>query len=124
MGREFRQPGSFRGWAAILRAVLIVVDLPNRTMVLREPDSFDRFSVEVTGAGSADELARVVSRSGLGRVHADGAHVVVDPLALRRLAGGAVTAQWEDGFERMCAYAAGKGWVEADGGIQAHIERP
>jgi hypothetical protein len=23
----------------------------------------------------------------------------------------------------MCAYAAGKGWVEADGGVLAHIER-
>jgi hypothetical protein len=24
----------------------------------------------------------------------------------------------------MCAYAAGKGWVNADGGILAHIEPP
>jgi len=24
----------------------------------------------------------------------------------------------------MCAYAAGKGWVEPDGGVLAHIEPP
>jgi hypothetical protein len=104
--------------------VLIVVDLANRSVALTEPDAFDRFSVEVAGDGGADELMAVVDQSGLGYLHADGAHVVVDPVALRRLAGGAATASWDAGFEGMCAYAAGKGWMEADGGILAHIERP
>jgi hypothetical protein len=53
----------------------------------------------------------------------DGAHVAVDPVALRALAGPAATEQWDEGFAGMCAYAAGKGWVEADGGVLAHIER-
>jgi betaine-aldehyde dehydrogenase len=110
--------------------VLIEVDLPNGSVALRQPGAFDRISVAVAvavagegeGEGSVDELVAVVVRSGLGRVHPDGAHVVVDPAALRRLAGDAVTSSWEAGFEGMCAYAAGKGWVEADGGILAHIE--
>ncbi len=49
-------------------------------------------------------------------------HVVVDPGALRALAGPAADERWEEGFAGMCAYAAGKGWVEPDGGVLAHIE--
>ena len=103
--------------------MLIIIELPGGTVNLREPGAFDRFSVEVTGEGSDEELAAVVEESGLGRLHTDGSHVVVAPDGLRTLAGGAVTAEWEAGFEGMCAYAAGKGWMEADGGILAHIER-
>ena len=64
----------------------------------------------------------VVRQSGLGRLRADGAHVVVDPAALRALAGPAANEAWDEGFAGMCAYAAGKGWVEADGGVLAHID--
>ena len=68
------------------------------------------------------DLARVVQESGLGRLAADGEHVVVDPAALRSLAGPAADERWDDGFAGMCAYAAAKGWVEPDGGVLAHIE--
>ena len=53
----------------------------------------------------------------------DGEHVAVDPVALRALAGPDASGQWDEAFSGMCAYAAGKGWVEADGGVLAHIER-
>jgi hypothetical protein len=99
--------------------VLIVIDLSEGAVRLRQPDEFTRFSVAVAGDG---DLARVVGRSGLGRVAADGEHVVVDPVALRALAGPAADGAWDEGFAGMCAYAAGKGWVEPDGGILAHIE--
>jgi hypothetical protein len=59
----------------------------------------------------------------VGRVHPDGTHVIVDPQALRALAGESATPEWEAGFEAMQAYAAGEGWVDDDGGILAHIER-
>ncbi|MGP0032216.1 MAG: hypothetical protein ACLPVF_17150 [Acidimicrobiales bacterium] len=101
--------------------MIIEVDLPRRSLALRTPDAFDGFSVEVVGPGSPDELAAVVVRSGLGRVDPDGTHVVVDPRSVHRLAGDAATADWVAGFDGMCAYAAGKGWVEADGGIRAHV---
>jgi hypothetical protein len=100
-------------------AVLIVIDLSGATASLRQPDEFTRFSVALEGEG---DLAEVVQRSGLGRLHPDGAHVVVDPAALRALAGPAADAGWDEGFAGMCAYAAGKGWVEPDGGVLAHIE--
>jgi hypothetical protein len=99
--------------------VLIVIDLPRATACLRRPDEFTRFSVALEGEG---DLARALQRSGLGRLHADGAHVVVDPVALRALAGPAADRSWDEGFAGMCAYAAGKGWVEPDGGLVAHVE--
>ncbi len=99
--------------------VLIVIDLSEATVSLRQPDEFSRFSVALEGEG---DLARVLQLSGLGRPGADSEHVVVDPVALRALAGPAADERWDEGFAGMCAYAAGKGWVEPDGGILAHIE--
>ena len=99
--------------------MLIVIDLSAATVSLREPDEFTRFSVALEGDG---DLARVVQQSGLGRLAADGEHVVVDPVALRALAGPAADVAWDEGFAGMCAYAAGKGWVEPHGGVLAHIE--
>src|ERR1700735_4503774 len=93
-------------------AMLIVIDLATATVSLRQPDEFTRFSVAVTGDGDG---AQVVQESGLGRVAADGEHVVVDPQALRGLAGPAADEAWDEGFAGMSAYAAGKGWVEPDG---------
>jgi hypothetical protein len=103
--------------------VRIVIDLSEQRVLLTEPDDFTRFSVAVEGGGAEEALAAMVHQSGLGRLQPDGAHVVVDPVALRSLAGDAATIEWDEGFAGMCAYAAGKGWVEADGGILAHIER-
>jgi hypothetical protein len=97
----------------------IVVDLSESRISLVEPDDFTRFSVAVDGDGDIEPLVR---SSGLGRVIDDGEQVVVDPAALRALAGPAATSAWEEGFAGMCAYAAGKGWVESDGGILAHVE--
>ena len=99
--------------------VLVVIDLSGGGASLREATDFTRFSVALEGEG---DLAQVVQRSGLGRVAADGEHVVVDPAAVRALAGPAADDRWDEGFAAMCAYAAGKGWVEPDGGVLAHIE--
>jgi hypothetical protein len=99
--------------------VLIVIHLSAATVALRQPDEFTRFSAVLEGDG---DLAQVVRRSGLGRLHDDGEHLVVDPVALRALAGPAAGERWDEGFAGMCAYAAGKGWVEPDGGVLAHIE--
>lgn len=106
--------------------MLIVVDLAERRVSLTDPSEFTRFSVSVEGASrngdDRSELAELVRASGLGRLREDGEHVVVDPAALRSLAGPAADEDWEEGLSGMVAYAAGKGWVE-DGGVVAHIER-
>ena len=101
--------------------MLIVIDLAAARVSLEDPDEFTRFSVALEGPG---DPAPVLAASGIGRLRDDGEHVVVDPAALRALAGPAADEAWDEGFSGMCAYAAGKGWVEADGAIQAHIERP
>src|ERR1700722_17326410 len=50
-------------------------------------------------------------------------HGWVDPVAVLALAGAAADDGWDEGFAGMCAYAAGKGWVEPDGGGLAHTGR-
>jgi hypothetical protein len=96
----------------------ILIDLSEARVLLQDPADFSRFSVGVEGDG---DLAEVVRQAGLGRLK-DDEHVVVDPVALRALAGPAATDEWDEGFSGMCAYAAGKGWLEADGGVVAHID--
>jgi len=100
--------------------VLIVVDLAAARVRLDAPDEFTRFSVSCRGEG---DLEAVLAASGIGRLREDGEHVVVDPAALRALAGAAAGPAWDEGFAGMCAYAVTKGWVEDDGGVVAHIER-
>ncbi len=95
-----------------------MIDLAESRVLLVDPADFTRFSVGVEGEG---DLAEVVHQAGLGRLK-DDEHVVVDPVALRALAGPAATDEWDERFAGMCAYAAGKGWVEDDGGIVAHID--
>lgn len=97
----------------------IVIDLSGGGASLRDAAEFTRFSVALEGEG---DLAQVVRESGLGRLAPDGEHVVVDPAAVRALAGPAADDGWDEGFAGMSAYAAGKGWVEPDGGVLAHIE--
>jgi hypothetical protein len=111
------------GTGGSVAGVIIVIDLSEQRVLLTEPDDFGRFSVAVEAGEAPEALVEVVRQSGLGHLQPDGAHVVVDPVALRALAGAAATPEWDEGFAGMCAYAAGKGWVEADGGILAHIER-
>jgi hypothetical protein len=100
--------------------MLIVIDLSGEMVLLRYPAEFTRFSVLLEGDG---DLAEVLRQSRLGRLGADSEHVVVDPVALRALAGPAADDHWDEGFAGMCAYAAGKGWMEPDGGIVAHVDR-
>ncbi|HEY3841991.1 MAG TPA: hypothetical protein VGL48_01960 [Acidimicrobiales bacterium] len=102
--------------------VIVVMDLTEERVILAEPDDFGRFSIAVEGDGGPEALASLVGETNLGRVVPDGTQVAVDPIALKSLAGPSATPAWEDGFEKMRAYAAGKGWVEADGAILAHIE--
>lgn len=99
--------------------MIVLIDLSESRVLLQDPSDFNRFSVATEGAG---DLAEMVRQSGLGRLKDDGEHLVVDPAALRALAGPTADDDWDEGFAGMCEYAAGKGWVEADGGIVAHIE--
>lgn len=100
--------------------MLVLIDLSAGGVTLRDPSDFAHFSVALEGSG---DVATVVRGSGLGHLADDGEHVAVDPAALRALAGPAADEAWDEGFAGMCAYAASKGWVDAGGGLLAHIER-
>jgi hypothetical protein len=99
--------------------VQIVIDLTEARVHLSDPSDFHRLSVAVEGVG---DLEAVVDQSGIGRLRPGGEHVVIDLVALRALAGSFATDEWDEGLAGMVAYAAAKGWVDADGGVVAHIE--
>ena len=101
--------------------MIIVIDLSEARVYLGDPDDFTRFSVAVEGE----------RRPGPGRATSPG-WAACGPTAstswstrwpCARWRGPPPTDAWDEGFSGMCAYAAGKGWVEDDGGVVAHIER-
>ena len=85
---------------------------------LQAPDAFDRFAV-VAGPGVGLDLQRALE--GIARIE-DGTHAWVFPMAVRKLAGRANDQAWNEAFDAMLAFAAGRGWLASDGAIRAHIE--
>ena len=92
----------------------MVIVVRDNAVSLDEPDDFKGFKV-VVASGDGSGLFSV------GRLaHRDTAWINAD--AVRTLAGAAATPAWEDGFTAMLAYAQTKGWLDAAGDIQAHVE--
>ena len=92
----------------------MVIVVRDKEVRLNEPGDFKGFKVVVeTGDGSG--------LFAVGRLaHRDTAWIQAD--AVRRLAGDAVTPEWESGFAAMLDYAKTKGWLDDAGDIQAHVE--
>ena len=109
----------------------LLVDLAAVTVVLGEPEDTGNFNVRVVGppgsspGSDADRhrLGDVLAAANVGRLDAGG-DAFVTPDAVRFHAAGQVDADWTERFDAMCAYATAKGWVDADGAIQAHVEWP
>jgi hypothetical protein len=99
--------------------MIVVVDrnATDAQVRLDAPDEFRAFHVEVVG--QTDGLDEVLRAEGVGRMDGDQALVEID--ALRRLAGAAATAAWEQDLSAMVDYAKGKGWVREEA-LQAHVE--
>jgi len=90
-------------------------------ITLLEPDVFTAFSVQVAGPQPAGGVESALDR--IGRREGDD-HVFVDVDALKALAGErAADAEWLAQLDGMLGYAQSKGWVDAEGGVRAHIER-
>ena len=100
--------------------MIIRIPGPGTDPILIDPAEFGRFHVDATGASDPD-VAAALERTGLG-VFADG-HAMVDVDGLRALAGTAVDDSWEAGLAKMLTYATSKGWLDAEGRIQAHVVR-
>jgi hypothetical protein len=92
----------------------MVIVVRDNTVTLDEPADFKAFKV-VVASGDGGGLFSV------GRLaHRDTAWINAE--AVRTLAAGAATPAWEEGFAAMLAYAQTKGWLDAAGDIQAHVE--
>jgi hypothetical protein len=97
--------------------LLVSADADAPSLSLQEPDDCKRFHLTARGAG---EDAVSAALAGAGRL--DGTdHAWIGVEAVRRMAAGQVEPDWSDRFEAMLRFAAGRGWLSADGAeIQAH----
>ena len=84
--------------------MFIEIDLQSvpPTTTLREPYDFTSFSVKVR----------------------DAADTFISEQTLRELAGETASdPDWQSGVQKMIAYASQRGWLNASGDVQAHVER-
>lgn len=89
-------------------------------VLLADADEFRRFSIRfdpaARGTAAAEAALAAIARP-------DGDAAWVSPAALRRLAPRGTEPEWQAGLDAMVAFARSRGWVDATGGIRAHIER-
>jgi hypothetical protein len=91
------------------------------SLSLVDPDDFSRFKVSVRGGDGRDSLVSALGR--IGRVSEDGRQAFVALDSLQALAGAAGREEgWTTSLREMVSWAAARGWVAADGALQAHIE--
>lgn len=84
---------------------------------LEQPDDCTAFHLVGREVGP-DEVSGAVS--GIG--YFEGEHAWIEPEVVRTLAEGRVPDDWDDRFDAMVSYASGKGWVDTEGRIRAHVE--
>lgn len=87
------------------------------TITLLEPAVFQRLDV-LADPQAPEHLEQAIAR--IGRRAGD-QHVWLAPAVLRFLCARAGDSGWEGGLQKMLAYAAGKGWMHADGHVRAHL---
>lgn len=92
----------------------IVVD-PRGEARLDERDDFRSFSLLMECA--PDQLDEAISR--WGRLEGDGHAWVSRSWLIEN--GRSNDPSWIEQFEKMSAYAANSGWVDASGAIRAHV---
>ncbi len=86
-------------------------------ITLKEPSVFDKLDVLVD-TQPAEQLERAIAR--VGSRDGEG-HVRLQPAVLRLLSDLAGTTDWDARFDAMISYAAGKGWLDEQGRVRAHI---
>ncbi|MES2190451.1 MAG: glucose 1-dehydrogenase [Pseudomonadota bacterium] len=86
-------------------------------ITLKEPSVFDKLDVLVD-TQPAEQLERCIAR--IGSRDGEG-HVRLQPAVLRLLSDLAGTPDWDARFDAMISYAAGKGWLDDQGRVRAHL---
>ena len=101
--------------------MIVVVDVDQGSVELRDADNFGAFHVETPGSGST--VARIAEVLGTPIPEADG-HVWVPTQLVREKAAATTDESWNEQFDGMLGYASSKGWLSDDGAwIQAHVVR-
>ena len=101
---------------------MIVVVHPTgseQTIQLEDPDDCGSFAVRADGLTLA-EVGSILEASRTGRT--DSSNAFIDPGAIARLAAGRGGPGWTERLEAMLAFAKSKGWTDAQGWVQGHIE--
>jgi len=109
----------------------VVIDLAHGVVALTGRDALDSLSVRVDAPASdaaQNRLTDALAGVGIGRVDGHG-DVLLPTGVLRGLAaeaaaseGSYLDAEWDEGFDEMLAVAAGRGWIDDDGAVRAHVE--
>ena len=86
-------------------------------ITLDEPSVFNRLDVLVDPQ-PPEQLEQAIARIG-SRDGAD--HVRLEPSVLRFLSNQAGCAEWDAKFEAMLQYVLGKGWLDEQGRVRAHL---
>ncbi len=89
------------------------------TLSIDQPDDCGAFHLEARGV-DRHAVGALLARVGAGSLAGDNAFI--EPATVERLAAGSVGADWEARFAGMLAYAEEKGWIDASGAVQAHVE--
>jgi hypothetical protein len=90
---------------------------------LVDADVFDALKVTVTG-GDASSAGLASGLAPIGALDPSGENAFLEVEALAGLAGArAEDPEWRAGFDLMVSFAAEHGWVDAEGRVQAHVER-
>lgn len=104
-----------------------VIDTATSSVALHHPGEFGSFEAVVPAGASAGEVRAALDASGAGTLEAPAGlaagHVHVRTEWLRRTAQAAgVGPGWAEGFARVLAFAASRGWTdEAAGTVRAHV---
>ena len=103
----------------IVEVITGTAEVPEVDVV--DVDDLKRLHVAV-GAVTDEEADQALRAAGLGRL--DDGTAWLDAAALRAAAESKATlADWAAQWDRMVAFAQGKGWVSDDGAtLQAHVE--
>jgi len=98
----------------------VIVELGREAAIVRDADDCTRLSVATDLAGA--DLDAALATTGTGT--RDGSAVLLGVPVLHDRARAAASApDWESRWSAMIDYAAGKGWLSADGSaVQAHLE--
>jgi hypothetical protein len=95
---------------------------PEATIELCSPDDCTRLHVEIQQELTVGQAGWLLSRTGAGRLR-DRDEAALQVEALRQLAADRVAAGWGERFGKMLDFAAGQGWLSADGAsVRAHCE--